>query len=146
MINYLKNIAIYSICIVIYSVILFFIINSIMNISMHYLIIAIPLLLLVLILAINNVIKMLSILCLLPMENKGELVEKLIKKTNKLTTYSVIGIFLSLLTSVIILDIIICFKIKNYILIIIAIIVWLFTLISVIKSIKVFIKEKIQSE
>ena len=146
MINYLKNIAIYSICIVIYSVILFFIINSIMNISMHYLIIAIPLLLLVLILAINNVIKMLSILCLLPMENKGELVEKLIKKTNKLTTYSVIGIFLSLLTSVIILDIIICFKIKNYILIIIAIIVWIFTLISVIKSIKVFIKEKIQSE
>lgn len=146
MINYLKNIAIYSICIVIYSVILFFIINSIMNISMHYLIIAIPLLLLVLILAINNVIKMLSILCLLPMENKGELIEKLIKKTNKLTTYSVIGIFLSLLTSVIILDIIICFKIKNYILIIIAIIVWIFTLISVIKSIKVFIKEKIQSE
>lgn len=141
--NNLKNITIYSICIIVYSIILFFISSSIMNMTMHYLFIAIPLLVLVIILMLNNIIKMLSLLCLLPIKNKSYLIEQIVEKTNKLTTYSVVGVFISLLTSVIILDIYICIKIGKYILAVIAVIVWIFTIVSLIKCIKVFMKEKI---
>ena len=67
----------------------------------------------------------------------------IVQKTNKLTTYSVVGVFISLLTSVIILDIYICIKIGKYILAIIAVIIWIYTMVSLIKCIKVFMKEKI---
>ena len=117
----------------------------ILRLHYFYLFITIPMLFLFITITLENIIIMffqISKLIFGRNDNTevSDFIEKSIKKVKSISKYTLIGVFTALLTSVMILDIILCVVIEKYILVALSIVIWvllyymLFT--EVIKMIK----------
>ncbi len=117
----------------------------ILRLHYFYLFITIPMLFLFITITLENIIIMffqISKLIFGRNDNTevSDFIEKSIKKVKSISKYTLIGVFTALLTSVMILDIILCVVFEKYILVALSIVIWvllyymLFT--EVIKMIK----------
>lgn len=117
----------------------------ILKLHYFYLFITIPMLFLFITITLENIIIMffqISKLIFGRNDNTevSDFIEKSIKKVKSISKYTLIGVFTALLTSVMILDIILCVVFEKYILVALSIVIWvllyymLFT--EVIKMIK----------
>ena len=99
--------------------------------KMHYfyLFITIPMLFLFITITLENIIIMffqISKLIFGRNDNTeiSEFIDKAIKKVKKICNYTLIGVFTALLTSVMILDIILCVVFEKYLLVALSIVIW----------------------
>lgn len=109
-----------------------FVINTqlLLELKYYYLFITIPMLFLCLTMIISSVIKLLLVISSLIFgrhdnDEVNEYIEIIINKINDLTKYVLIGIFTTLLTSVMVLDIILCVLNEKYLLVALSIVVWI---------------------
>ncbi len=125
----LMTITAYVISIIIYSLLAITIYNSLIKLHYYYLFITIPILFLLCSLIIFNFIK----ICLMAIsllfdgsDNKEieNVINKKIDDTNRIFKYVLIGIFIALLTSIMILDIIFCISKGEYEFTAISIVIW----------------------
>ena len=128
--NKILNITFYIISIIFYTIISYFIYKLLVAVSYYYLFILIPLLFLFCTLNIINIVKMLLTIVQMVFGRNdnnevSEYIDKLIKSTNQLCKYFLIAIFTSLLTSVMILDIIYCLNKEKYTFIAFSIVIWI---------------------
>lgn len=128
--NKILNITFYIISIIFYTIISYFIYKLLVAVSYYYLFILIPLLFLFCTLNIINIVKMLLTIVQMVFGRNdnnevSDYIDKLIKSTNQLCKYILIAIFTSLLTSVMILDIIYCLNKEKYTFIAFSIVIWI---------------------
>lgn len=109
-----------------------FVINTqlLLELKYYYLFVTIPMLFLCLTMIISSVIKLLLVISSLIFgrhdnDEVNEYIEIIINKINDLTKYVLIGIFTTLLTSVMVLDIILCVLNEKYLLVALSIVVWI---------------------
>lgn len=128
--NKLLNITFYIVSIIFYLAIALTMYHLLIVVPLYYLLIVIPALLLFCTLSIVNVIK--TILTLVSMifgrndnDEISDTINQLISGTNQLCKYILIGIFIALLTSVMILDVIYCLNKEKYTFIAISIVIWI---------------------
>lgn len=128
--NKILNITFYIISIAIYTFLAYFTYKLLLTIPYYYLFILIPTLFLFCTLSLFNIIKtILTIVSMIFGRNDNDEVDeyifKMIKNTNQLCKYILLAIFISLLTSVMILDIIYCLNKEQYTFVAISIVIWL---------------------
>lgn len=128
--NKLISITTSIVCITIF-LIGFLVFNQLLIIlNYYYLFVTIPMLFLLGTLVLENIIILfLNITSLVFGRNDNddvnEFIEKAIKKIKNISKYVLIGVFTALLSSVMILDIILCVIFEKYILVAISIVVWI---------------------
>lgn len=115
----------------------------------YYLFITIPILFLLVTLSLVNLIKIiLAIISLIFGRNDNSEVYSTLKRSfsfiNRLCKYILIGIFAALLTSIMILDIIICIHKGLYILVSVSIVIWILLYYILFKLIVNMIKKEIR--
>lgn len=147
--NKILNITTYIISITFYMFIFFIFYKFLLDLHFYYLFITIPVLFLLLSLTISNIIKMfLTIISMVFGRNGNEetiiFIAKAIDFINRITKYTLIGIFTTLLSSIMILDIIMCVNDGNYSLLIISSIIWIVLFYSILKVIVKMIKKEIR--
>lgn len=128
-----------------------FVINYqlLIELKYYYLFVTLPMLFLSLIMILSSIIKLLLIISSLIFgrhdnDEVSEYIEKIIKKVNNLTKYILIGIFTTLLTSVMILDIILCVAHDKYLLVALSIVVWILLYYILFKQIVRIIRKEIR--
>lgn len=128
-----------------------FVINTqlLLELKYYYLFITIPMLFLCLTMIISSVIKLLLVISSLIFgrhdnDEVNEYIEKIINKINDLTKYVLIGIFTTLLTSVMVLDIILCVLNEKYLLVALSIVVWILLYYILFRQIVKLIRKEIR--
>lgn len=124
------SLVIYMFCITLYSLLAVFLYGTFLNFHFYYLFVTIPLFFLLVTLIIVNSIKMIIILIamIFGRNDNDEVNVKMqdgIGYVNRLCKYVLIGIFVALLTSIMILDIVLCVKNNLYLLLSLSIVIWL---------------------
>ena len=127
-----------------------FVINTqlLLELKYYYLFVTIPMLFLCLTMIISSVIKLLLVISSLIFgrhdnDEVNEYIEKIINKINDLTKYVLIGIFTTLLTSVMVLDIILCVLNEKYLLVALSIVVWILLYYILFRQIVKLIRKEI---
>ena len=128
-----------------------FVINTqlLLELKYYYLFVTIPMLFLCLTMIISSVIKLLLVISSLIFgrhdnDEVNEYIEKIINKINDLTKYVLIGIFTTLLTSVMVLDIILCVLNEKYLLVALSIVVWILLFYILFRQIVKVIRKEIR--
>lgn len=128
-----------------------FVINTqlLLELKYYYLFVTIPMLFLCLTMIISSVIKLLLVISSLIFgrhdnDEVNEYIEKIINKINDLTKYVLIGIFTTLLTSVMVLDIILCVLNEKYLLVALSIVVWILLYYILFRQIVKIIRKEIR--
>jgi hypothetical protein len=128
-----------------------FVINTqlLLELKYYYLFVTIPMLFLCLTMIISSVIKLLLVISSLIFgrhdnDEVNEYIEKIINKINDLTKYVLIGIFTTLLTSVMVLDIILCVLNEKYLLVALSIVVWILLYYILFRQIVKLIRKEIR--
>lgn len=128
-----------------------FVINTqlLLELEYYYLFVTIPMLFLCLTMIISSVIKLLLVISSLIFgrhdnDEVNEYIEKIINKINDLTKYVLIGIFTTLLTSVMVLDIILCVLNEKYLLVALSIVVWILLYYILFRQIVKLIRKEIR--
>lgn len=147
--NKVLNITFYIVSIIFYVAISLTIYNLLIVVPYYYLFIVIPALFLFCTLSLMNIIKtMLTIVSMVFGRNDNDEVEafinNLIKGTNQLCKYILIGIFVALLTSVMILDVIYCLNKEKYTFIAISIVIWILLYYLLFRNIVKMIRKQIR--
>lgn len=147
--NKLLNITLNIVIITIF--LLAFVINTqlLLELKYYYLFVTIPMLFLCLTMIISSVIKLLLVISSLIFgrhdnDEVNEYIEKIINKINDLTKYVLIGIFTTLLTSVMVLDIILCVLNEKYLLVALSIVVWILLYYILFRQIVKIIRKEIR--
>ena len=141
----------YVVCILLYCLTTAICYKLMISIRPYFLFIIIPLLLLFLILFLSTFSKMcLIILSSVFGKNGNDEVndgaDKALIQINKFTKYSLIALFITFLTTVMILDIILCVNKESYTLLAISIVVWILLHTLIFREIIILIRnEKIHS-
>lgn len=128
--NRFKLITSYILCITVFFVLSIYFYKLILNVNYYYLFIVIPILFLTASSGIFNMIKLiLSLISILFDKNDNDEIPRFLNKViydiNQLYKYTLIGIFVTLLSSVMCLDIILCLSYEKYILLSISIVIWI---------------------
>lgn len=139
----------YIISIIFYLIILITCYKSLVNLHYYYLFITIPILFLFFSLIVANFIKifLVSVSLLFDKNENDEIEERidnLIKDTNRTLKYVLIGIFIALLTSIMVLDIIYCISKEKYELTAISIVIWVLLYYIIFTKIVKMIKKQIR--
>lgn len=139
----------YIISIIFYLIILITCYKSLVNLHYYYLFITIPILFLFFSLIVANFIKifLVSVSLLFDKNENDEIEERidnLIKDTNRTLKYVLIGIFIALLTSIMVLDIIYCISKEKYELTAISIVIWILLYYIIFTKIVKMIKKQIR--
>lgn len=147
--NKVLNITFYIVSIIFYVAISLTIYNLLIVVPFYYLFIVIPALFLFCTLSLMNIIKtMLTIVSMVFGRNDNDEVEafinNLIKGTTQLCKYILIGIFVALLTSVMILDVIYCLNKEKYTFIAISIVIWILLYYLLFRNIVKMIRKQIR--
>lgn len=128
-----------------------FVINTqlLLELKYYYLFVTIPMLFLCLTMIISSIIKLLLVISSLIFgrhdnDEVNEYIEKIINKINDLTKYVLIGIFTTLLTSVMVLDIILCVLNEKYLLVALSIVVWILLYYILFRQIVKLIRKEIR--
>ena len=128
-----------------------FVINTqlLLELKYYYLFVTIPMLFLCLTMIISSIIKLLLVISSLIFgrhdnDEVNEYIEKIINKINDLTKYVLIGIFTTLLTSVMVLDIILCVLNEKYLLVALSIVVWILLYYILFRQIVKIIRKEIR--
>lgn len=128
-----------------------FVINTqlLLELKYYYLFVTIPMLFLCLTMIISSVIKLLLVISSLIFgrhdnDEVNEYIEIIINKINDLTKYVLIGIFTTLLTSVMVLDIILCVLNEKYLLVALSIVVWILLYYILFRQIVKIIRKEIR--
>ena len=126
----LKLITGYIVSITIFFVLSVYLYNLLITTNKYYLFIVIPILFMSLSTGLLNLLKLiLTIVSFIFDRNDNDEVIKLISKVirglNQFYKYILIAIFISLLTTVMILDVILCVTYQQYILLAISIVIWI---------------------
>ena len=128
-----------------------FVINTqlLLELKYYYLFVTIPMLFLCLTMIISSVIKLLLVISSLIFgrhdnDEVNEYIEKIINKINDLTKYVLIGIFTTLLTSVMVLDIILCVLNEKYLLVALSIVVWILLYYILFRQVVKLIRKEIR--
>lgn len=147
--NKLLNITLNIVIITIF--LLAFVINTqlLLELKYYYLFVTIPMLFLCLTMIISSIIKLLLVISSLIFgrhdnDEVNEYIEKIINKINDLTKYVLIGIFTTLLTSVMVLDIILCVLNEKYLLVALSIVVWILLYYILFRQIVKLIRKEIR--
>ncbi len=128
--NKIINITLYIVSIIIYLVAAIVLYRLLLILNYYYLFITIPMLLLFSSLCLTNIIKTILTLVSMIFGRNGNdevitFIENRIKGTNRLCKYTLIAIFITLLTSIMILDIVYCINKEEYTFVAISICVWI---------------------
>ncbi len=120
----------YVVSIIIYCLVAAILYRFILLAKPYFLLVLIPCLLLFIILFLSSFIKLIIMAISMIFGKNGndevnEGADKALKIVNKITRYSLIGLFLTFLTSIMILDIILCINKEKYTLVAISIVVWI---------------------
>lgn len=122
--------------------------KSLIELNYYYLFITIPLLFLLTTLIISSSIKLiLIIISMIFNYNKKEMQKYIngkISYINDVSTYIIIGIFTSSLTSIMALDITLCLTFSNYSLLIISLVIWILIYYYLLSFIIKIIKKEIR--
>lgn len=128
-----------------------FVINTqlLLELKYYYLFVTIPMLFLCLTMIISSVIKLLLVISSLIFgrhdnDEINEYIEIIINKINDLTKYVLIGIFTTLLTSVMVLDIVLCVLNEKYLLVALSIVVWILLYYILFRQIVKIIRKEIR--
>lgn len=147
--NKILNITFYTISIIIYLFISYFIYKLLTIVPFYYLFILIPSLFLFCTLLLVNIIK--TILTIVSMvfgrndnDEINDYIYRLISKINQLCKYILIAIFISLLTSVMILDLIYCLNKEKYTFAAISIVIWVLSYYLLFSNIVKMIRKQIR--
>ena len=129
--NKFLSITFYVICILAYVFASYVFYNALFELNYRFLILTIPALLLFLSLAISSTMKLLVIVfsMVFSRNDNTEVLEyttALLDYINRIERYVLFGIFLVFLSSIMILDIILCAKKEQYTLISLSVVVWIF--------------------
>lgn len=144
----LKLITGYTVSLTIFFVISIYLYNLLITTNKYYLFIVIPILFLSLSTGLLNLFKLiLTIITFIFDRNDNDEVIKFINKVirglNQFYKYILIGIFISLLTTVMILDVILCISFQQYILLAISIVIWIMLYYMIFYIIIYIIKRRI---
>lgn len=128
--NKLMTITMYIVSIIVYlpsSLVLY---NMLLNVEYYYLLVLIPMFLLLCTLCFSTIIKTILTLTaiIFGRYDNNEIIifiEQKIKGINKICRYIFIGLFISLLFAVMVLDIIYCINKEKYVFIAISIVIWI---------------------
>ncbi len=147
--NKIINITLYIISIVLYLTISIILYRLLITLHYFYLFIIIPMLFLFITLCITNMIKTILTLVSMIFGRNGndevlDYIENKIKGTNKLCKYTLIGIFITLLTSIMILDVIYCINKDKYTFVAISIVIWVLLYYLLFKIIIKMIRKEIR--
>ncbi len=128
--NKLISITFYVVCIMLYVFASFVCYNLLFRLNYYLLILTIPALLLFLSLAISSTMKLLIIVFSMVFGRNDnteaiDFANDLLNFVNRIERYVLFGIFLAFLSSIMILDIILCAKKEQYTLVSISIVVWI---------------------
>ena len=124
------SLVVYMFCITLYSLLAAFLYGTFLSFHFYYLFVTIPLFFLLVTLIIVNIIKMIIILIamIFGRNDNDEVNVKMqdgMGYVNRLCKYVLIAIFVALLTSIMILDIVLCVKNNLYLLLSLSIVIWL---------------------
>ena len=127
--NSLLAMTFYIICICLYLVVAVICYKLMINTKAYYLFVLIPVMVLFFILFLSTISKLFLILTsmIFGRNDNDEVNDKtdiLIFNVNKITKYALFGLFLSFLSSIMVLDVILCIKKEQYVLVAISIVVW----------------------
>lgn len=147
--NKILRVTFYIISITFYSLLSLIAYKLLLESNYYNLLIIIPLFLLLITLIISNVIKLLlTIISMLFGRNDNtevnDFIANKITTINRLSKYVLIAIFITLLTSVMILDIIICVNEAKYELLSISIVIWILSYHALFKIIVKIIRKEIR--
>lgn len=147
--NRLLNLMVYITCTCLYAVGVILVYNLLYNVHYYYLFIAIPILFLLVTLGLLNLSKMiLMIFSIIFGRNDNIEVNNsilgIVRYLNKTCTFTLIGIFISLLSSIVVLDIILCVSKELYFLISLSLVVWILLYYIMFRLIVRFIRREIR--
>ncbi len=145
----LLNITSYIISIVIYVALAFLIYRMLVVVNYYYLFAIIPLLFMFCTLTLTNIIKLILTLVSMIFGQNGndevlDFIDKRIEGTNRLCKYTLIGIFLTLLFSIMLLDIIYCIYKEKYTFVALSIVIWILLFYLLFRIIVKIIKKEIK--
>ena len=120
----------YVISIIIYCLIAAILYKYLLLVKPFFLLVLIPCLLLFTILFLSSFIKLITIIISMIFGRNGNdevnvVADKTLRIVTKITRYSLIALFLAFLSSIMILDIILCINKEKYVLVSISIVVWI---------------------
>lgn len=146
--NTLKLITSYIATITIFFVLSIYFTRLLLIANKYYLFIVIPILFMNITIGFINLIKLiLTIISLIFGRNDNEEIPKFINRViynvNQIYKYTLIGIFIALITSVMILDIMLCVTFENYFLLTISIVIWILLYYLIFRIIVGVIKKEI---
>ena len=146
--NTLKLITSYIATITIFFVLSIYFTRLLLIANKYYLFIVIPILFMSITIGFINLIKLiLTIISLIFGRNDNEEIPKFINRViynvNQIYKYTLIGIFIALITSVMILDIMLCVTFENYFLLTISIVIWILLYYVIFRIIVGVIKKEI---
>ncbi len=147
--NKIINITFYIISIILYLTISIILYKLLVTLHYFYLFITIPMLFLFSTLCLTNITKtMLTLVSMMFGKNGNEEVIEYIDNkiigTNRLCKYTLIGIFLTLLLSVMLLDVIYCINKEEYTFLAISIVIWILLFYILFNIIIKMIKKEIK--
>lgn len=147
--NKLKSITLYVVSLTIYLIGIFIFRNLLTQLHYYYLFATIPLLFLFVSMSICDAIKLFLNICSLVFgrhdnDEINDFIENCISFMIRLSKYILIGIFTALLSSVMILDIIVCVNYDKYVLVAISIVVWILLYYMLFANIVKMIKKEIR--
>lgn len=146
--NKLLTITMNILSITLYSSLSIIVYKLLIGLNYYHLFITIPLLLLLTTLIISSSLKLvLIIISMFFNYNKKEMLKYIngkISYINDISIYILIGIFISLLTSFMVLDIILCLRFSNYNLLIISLAIWTLLYYYLLSFILKFMKKEIR--
>ncbi|MBQ4030985.1 MAG: hypothetical protein II625_04450 [Bacilli bacterium] len=119
----------YVISIIIYCLVAAILSKYLLLVRPFFLLILIPCYLLFAILFLSSFIKLITIIISMVFGRNGndevnEKADKVLRSVTKITRYSLIALFLAFLSSIMILDIVLCINKEKYVLVAISIVVW----------------------
>ena len=143
------NITSYIISITFYLILSLIMYNLIIKLHYYYLFVTIPMLFLFMSLGLTNIIKLfLTIISMVFGRNDNnevlEYIDNQINSINRLCKYTLTAIFITLLSSLMILDIIYCISKEQYTFIAISIVIWILLYYLLFSNIIKRIKEQIK--
>jgi len=148
--NIALNITFYIISITFYLFLSFIFYRLLLELNLYFLFITIPMLFLFTILSLSNILKLIITLFGIKygQNDNDEIVEsseKIINYVNKVTRNTLIAIFITLLTSVMILDITICLIDQKITLLSISIVIWVLIYYSLFVALTNMIRQEVRS-
>ena len=144
----LKLITSYIISITIFLILSIYLYNQLITINKYYLFIIIPILFMSISTGLLNLIKLLLTLVTFVFdrndnEDVTNFISRLIRDLNQFYKYILIAIFISLLTTIMVIDIVLCVTYQRYELLALSIVVWILLYYSIFYIIVSIIKRKI---